>query len=74
MLCLEEGYVRLCWIVCSQPYRKRDDDELSHMRIAKIPIEFEVPILDEIGSIVRVEFVNEPNKGIDDSNFGALLV
>ena len=74
MLCLEDGYVRLCWIVCSQPYRKRSDDELGHMSIEKIPIEFEVPILDAIGSIVKVEFVNEPNKKIEDSGFGALLI
>lgn len=40
MLCLEEDKVRLCWLVCKQPFKKRDFNELDHVELHVVPIEF----------------------------------
>ena len=36
MLCLEGNLVRLCWLVCRQPYKKRKMEELDHLMIHKV--------------------------------------
>lgn len=75
MLCLEGNLVRLCWLVCRQPYKKRKMEELDHLMIHKVPITFNVPILNEIGDIVKAEYVSSPGySGIDDSLFGAVVI
>ena len=31
MLCLDQGEVRLCWLITRQPYKKRGFDEMDHL-------------------------------------------
>ena len=74
MLCLREGLVKLCWLVYEKTYQHRGDHKLNHLSIVEIEIVFILPILDKIGSIKNVEFINEENRTIDDSYLGALLI
>ena len=45
------------------------------MIIHKVDIEFNVPIIDQMGDIKRAEFVNSPgHTSIEESVFGVLII
>ena len=71
---LKDGFVRLCWLVVTQVFKHRSEDDLSNMKIIDIGIEFQIPLLSTYRDILRVEFVNSPGKRLDESNEGCLVI
>jgi len=49
-------------------------NELDYLAIIEIDVAFRVPIMSELSDIQAIEFVNQPNKSIKESNEGALMV
>ena len=37
---LKDGYVRLCWLLMSQVFKYRNEDDLSNLKIVEIDIKF----------------------------------
>ena len=72
-LAMEEDYVKLCWLVCVQPFEKKKFNGYEDFRIESTIIDFRVPILHHIQSIRKVEFIRlEGYRNADVE--GALIV
>ena len=56
-LAMEEDYVKLCWLVCVQPFEKKKQNSYEDFSILSTIIDFRVPILNHIQSIRRAEFI-----------------
>ena len=65
---LKDGYVKLCWLVMTQVFKHRSENDLSNMKIIDVDIEFNLPLLDNYRDITRVEFVSQVGKRLDESN------
>lgn len=73
-LARKQDEIKLCWLVASQTFKHRDDDDLSHFKIIEIDIKFNLPFLDRIDALKRIEFVNSPGKRVDEGHSGALVI
>ena len=74
MLCLHKDDIKLVWLCYKQPYRMRKMNELDHIQIVKVDIQFRVPIMNQLLDLRSCEFVNTPNKSIHQSREGALII
>ena len=69
---LEDSEIKLCWLICIQPFEKKEFDIYEDYEIQESTILFNVPILDNLHSIKKAEFVRYDQEGNDQ--MGSLFV
>ena len=73
-LCLEGENIKLCWLICKQPFEKKLINDLIDFEIVEREIVFKLPILDDIDNIRRAEFFNAPGASIEECDLGAIII
>ena len=58
----EDEEIKLCWLVCIQPFEKKEFDIYEDYEITECPINFNRSILDNIQGIRRAEYVRYENQ------------
>ena len=60
--------IKLCWLRCHQPFEKKLINDLVDYSIEEIDIAFELPIKNELETIMKAEWISltdsEENEGV----------